>query len=178
MITGLNRFNIYLSAVVALGLLSGCQTKAHKKEKEVATLRLHIEVIPESMDFSTSVPIYRQNPVLVPVDKSPFLTEANVSAAKVVDVAGGFDLRVQFDREGSWLLESFTTTNPRKHIGIFSAFADGTNKQGRWLAAPMISRRISNGVLSFVPDASREEAETIARGLNNVAKQNQGKSKW
>ena len=43
-------------------------------------------------------------------------------------------------------------------------------KDYRWLAAPVISHRISDGVLVFTPDATREEAEEIALGLNNVSK--------
>jgi hypothetical protein len=43
-------------------------------------------------------------------------------------------------------------------------------KDCRWLAAPVISHRIGDGVLVFTPDATREEAEEIALGLNNVAK--------
>ena len=41
--------------------------------------------------------------------------------------------------------------------------------EARWLAAPRISQRIKDGVLVFTPDATREEAERIVRGLNNVA---------
>ena len=178
MITGLNRFNIYLLLALALALVSGCRTQGGKKDKEHATLRVHMEVVPESMDFSTSVPIYRAKPVMITVDKSPFLTEANVAEAKVVDIAGGYNLEIRFDRRGVWLLESYTTTNPGKHFAIFSAFVDKTKKQVRWLAAPVIAHRISDGVLSFAPDATREEAGDIARGLSNVAKENQKMNKW
>ena len=54
-------------------------------------------------------------------------------------------------------------------IAIFSQFGEEM-KDYRWLAAPVINRRISDGVLVFTPDATREEAEEIALGLNNVAK--------
>jgi hypothetical protein len=50
--------------------------------------------------------------------------------------------------------------------------------ESRWLAAPVIPRRISNGVLTFTPDASREEADLIAIGLNNVAKKVQDDLKF
>ena len=48
---------------------------------------------------------------------------------------------------------------------IFSEFG-----QARWLAAPMINKRISDGNYVFTPDATREEAERIVRGVNNVIK--------
>jgi hypothetical protein len=41
----------------------------------------------------------------------------------------------------------------------------------RWLAAPVISRRISNGVLVFTADCERDEADQLVLGLNNVTKQ-------
>lgn len=178
MITGRNRFNIYLLSVTVLALAAGCQTRGEQKEKGLATLRVHLEVIPQSMDFSTSVPIYREKPVMVTVDKSPFLTEANVAEAKVMDVPGGFDLQIKFDRRGTWLFEEYTTTNPGKHFVIFSAFGDKKKKEARWLGAPIINGRVSNGVLTFTPDATREEAELIARGLNIVAKKHLAESKW
>jgi preprotein translocase subunit SecD len=177
MIIGPKRFNIYLLCLVALAAATGCQT-SKKPEKALATLRLHLEVVPQSMDFSTQVPVYRARPVMVTVDKSPFLTEINLTSAKVVDVMGGFDLQIQFDRQGSWILEEYTTTNPGKHLAIFSTFAFQDKKEGRWLGAPVISRRISNGLLTFTPDASREEAEAIALELNNAAKKNKDESKW
>ena len=39
----------------------------------------------------------------------------------------------------------------------------------RWLAAPMITRPIENGVIAFTPDCTREEADIFVLGLNNVA---------
>ena len=40
---------------------------------------------------------------------------------------------------------------------------------GRWLAAPLITHRIGDGVLAFTPDMSRAEADQFVLGLNNVA---------
>ena len=185
MIIGRNRFNIYLLAALVLGLVVGCKTKSSPKdekakhEKEIiATLRVHLEVFPQSMDFSTTVPILRDHPVMITVDKSPFLTELNVANARVVDVLGGFNLEIEFDRQGSWLLESYTVSNPGKHFAVFSAWGDKKKKEARWLGAPVIAHKISNGVLSFTPDASREEAVDIAFGLNNAVKKNKEKSQW
>lgn len=185
MITARCRFNLYLLSALAAVLSCGCHTpsdtgtkeKTPHQSKELASLRIHIEVLPESMDFSTSVPIYRKQPVMVTVDKSPFLTEGDVAEAKVVDVPGGFDLQIKFNRHGTWLFEEYTTTNPDKHYAIFSTFGD-KKKQGRWLGAPKIKGRISTGILQFAPDATREEAEEIARGLTNAAKKNTGDTKW
>ena len=59
MVIGRSPFNIYLLLLLAGGLAGGCGSLGGKSKKPEATLRLHLEVIPESMDFSTTVPIYR-----------------------------------------------------------------------------------------------------------------------
>jgi len=176
MIIGRNRFNIYLLLAFTAALTFGCRS-TKKEEVPLSTVRIHQEVTASPMDFSVSVPVYRAQPVTVTVDKDPFLTEANVASAKVVDVLGGFNLQLEFDHRGALLLEQYTASNPGRRLGIFSMFGD-TKVESRWLAAPVISRRIGNGVLSFAPDASRAEAERVALGLNNVAKRNKEKSKW
>ena len=162
--TPVSRFNIYLCAgVIALVATCGCQSVGGKKE--ASTLRLHLEVTPDGTDRSTPVPIYRESPIYVNVEKAPFLDEGAVAKASVVEVMGGFSIFIQFDRRGSWLLEQYTVANKGRRIGVFSQFG-----QTRWLAAPIISKPIADGAFVFTPDATREEADRIVRGLNNVAK--------
>ena len=176
MTTGRTRFNICLLLLAAV-LAAGCQTHG-KKDKEVSTLRVHMETIPDMLSFSRTVEVFRAHPVSITVDTSPFLTEANVASAKVVESTNaGFDLQIHFDRRGTWLLEEYTTSNPGRHMAIFSEFGERL-KHSRWLAAPIIRRRISDGILTFTPDATKEEAEQIAAGLNAVAKKIEEKSKW
>jgi preprotein translocase subunit SecD len=105
------------------------------------------------------------------------LTELNVSSAKVVEVMGGFALQIEFNHSGNMLLEQYTAANPGRHLAVFSLFGK-KKEESRWLGAPIIAHRISNGILIFTPDASRDEAERIAAGLNNYAKKSLEKSKW
>ncbi|MFO1477069.1 MAG: hypothetical protein U1F98_10510 [Verrucomicrobiota bacterium] len=177
MSTGRSRFNIYLAGLLAAGLLAGCATDKENPNHEVANLRVHVQA-PAGAMFSTKVPVFRVNPVMFTIEKEPFLTEQLVSGARVVDVPGGFNLEIHFNRQGTWLLEEYTTTNPGKRLVIYSAFGDKDRKQSRWLGAPIISRRVDKGVISFAPDATRDEAELIARGLELVAKQNKDSNKW
>ena len=164
------RFNIYLLAVLAAAMACGCQSSGAKQSKKVvSTLRLHLETSSDQAKASESIPIYREKPVWVNVQKEPFLTEANVAQASVVDEVGGYVLRIQFDQSGTVLLEECTIANRGRKIAIFSQFGEHI-KDYRWLAAPVIGHRISGGVLTFTPDATREEADEIALGLNNVAK--------
>jgi hypothetical protein len=121
--------------------------------------------------------IYRASPVEMQVEKEAFLTEADVASARVVEVLGGFDIQIQMNREGTWMLQNYSASNSGKHYAIFSQFGE-KGKQARWLAAPIFKRLISDGMIQFTPDTSREEAEEIAKGLNNFAKKNENNQKW
>ena len=160
------RFNSYLFVALLSLCAVGC---AAIKKKEVATLRLHQEVNPDARERSSPVPIYRASPMYVNVEKGPFLIEGHVSKASVIDALGSFQILIQFNRTGTWLLEQYTTAHRGRRIAVFSQFGE----EARWLAAPVTNKRISDGVLVFTPDASREEAERIVLGLNNVAEEAQ-----
>jgi preprotein translocase subunit SecD len=95
-----------------------------------------------------------------------------VSRAQVVEDAGGFTLQIRFDRLGTQILENHTASRPGSRLAIFSEFGERLEK-ARWLAAPVIRHRISDGLLVFTPDADREEAGQIALGLNNLVRRSQ-----
>jgi preprotein translocase subunit SecD len=176
MITGRSRFNLYLLCAL-LALACGCQSPEEKKSKQFSTLRVHAEVEREERDFGTTVPIFREKPVMVTVNKDPFLTEADVSDARIVDESGVWSIQIQFTRRGTWLLEQQTTSNPGKHVAIFSEWG-ATPQKSRWLAAPIFRHRISDGRLTFTPDATHEEAEEIVMGLTNLVREVEKNSKW
>lgn len=170
-----SRFNIYLLAV-AIGVTAGCSTsgentgageKKKKKDKEATTLRLHLEVNPDGSGRNSPVKILRTDPVVINVDLKPFLTEGDIEQAWVIDELGGFALKLQYRApDGVRLLEMYTGSYKGKRIAVFSQFGDA-----RWLGAPLITQRITNGGFVFTPDTTREEADRIVRGLNNVAKE-------
>jgi preprotein translocase subunit SecD len=164
------RFNIYLGLALALTAVCGCKTPGETNPKKLlSTLRLHLEASRDGTKANEPVPIYREKPVMINVQKEPFLTEGSVVEAKVIDVIGGFALRIRFDHPGTALFEEYTTANLGRRIAVFSQFGEKI-KDNRWLAAPIIARRTTSGVFTFTPDATREESEEIALGLNNVAK--------
>jgi preprotein translocase subunit SecD len=164
-------FNTYLSALLVL-VAAGCRTEGDankgldtkKKGKELSTLRFHLETFPDQPERTETIKVHRETPVEVTVERRSCLDEREIEEASVVDWMDTFVLRIRFTRRGGWLLENLTASNIGKRLAISSQFG-----QTRWLAAPMIMRRISDGVFYFAPDASREEAERIARGLNNAA---------
>jgi preprotein translocase subunit SecD len=160
-------FNINL--LCALALACGCASDSPSRKSKVdkraeASLRLYLEVNPDGSDRNETVQIGRAQPFAVNVEKKAFLTEFNIERASVVDALGGFSISVLFSKEGGWLLEQYTTANKGRRIAIAAEFGEM-----RWLAAPVIRERRADGTLVFTPDATREEAERIASGVNRVA---------
>ena len=172
-------FNTYLFLALLLisSLCEAAETEKKQDEsnqkKQASTLRLFLEVNQAMADHAQQIPIFRAQPVKVNVEKEEVLNEGNLDQASVIDQDGVVLIKVQFDKRGSWLLENITASNAGKRIAIFSQFG-----ASRWLAAPVISKRIGDGVLIFTPDANRQEAERIVRGLNNVAAKAKKKNKF
>jgi hypothetical protein len=173
------RFNLYLCAGLCLTLVltGGCQTEKHKRKYQPSTLQVHVEIHSDGTNLSERVPIYRQHPFMVNVDKEPILTELNMAGAQVVEVVGGFAIHLQFDRQGSIVLEQNSVDHQGRRFAIYCEFGEKL-KEKRWLAAPIVSRRISNGILVFTPDATREEADELVFGLNNIARGVKKKTAW
>lgn len=163
-----NAINPFLAGaclIAVLALAVGCASSEEKqKRKEASSLRLFLEQEFDPGDKTTLVPVYRANPELVRIEKVPFLDEGHLTNADVVDVVGGFAIVVTFDFHGTLVLENISNSFRGRRIAVYSMFTDG-----RWLAAPVIGGRITDGRLVFTPDCTREEAERIVRGLNNVA---------
>ena len=164
------RHNLYLLALaLSFGLASGCAT-GKKADKEVAALRVHLQSS-EHVTATQTVSVLRANPLAVPIFTDPILTEANLTGAALLDTPVGFAIEVQFNQTGALTLEQFTSSNPGKHLVIFGQWSEKV-ADSRWLAVPLITRRVANGTLSFTPDCSRTEAEQFVKGLKNSAKKN------
>lgn len=177
MITGRGRFNLYLLLAICALSVCGCQTHKDNKAKHLATLRVHLEASPDDNGRTTKVPIYRAQPFEMEIQQDPILTEADVASAHVVEAIGGFELQIQMNQRGTWLLQQYSASDRGKHFAIFSQFGE-KGKVSRWLGAPQFGRLISDGVIQFTPDASRDEADEIALGLNHIAKKNEDNQKW
>ena len=173
------RFNIYLAVALTLLFATGCATDPKKKEKKQATvLSLHLQVAPGQDAGSArnqTVSINRENPLALLVETSPFADGADVEEASVVNEYGSFSLRLKLSFHGALLLDQMTSANRNdKRIAVFCAW----DKEKRWLAAPVIRQRISDGIFTFTPDATLAETERIVRGLNNVAKELKKRDTW
>lgn len=168
-----NRKSAFLRAAVlasfCLVLFSGCQTSGKKKDKDkqVTFMRLHLEANPDGTRHTRTVPVYRASPANITVAADAALDEGFMSRAEVVEVDehGGFAIKITFNEEGARRLDYLTTANKGKRIAVLARWTED-----RWLAAPLLSKRIANGVFVFTPDATREESERIVLGLGNVIK--------
>ncbi len=153
-------------AIFALAFLCGCQTD--KNAKQVSALRLHIEVTVPTQTSET-VSVFRAAPTRFTILKEPVLTEADITAAALIRSHGGFAVQIQFNEQALWILEQYSAANPGKHFVIYGQWGEKL-ADGRWLAAPLITKRISDGILTFTADMSHDEAEQFITGLNNVVK--------
>jgi hypothetical protein len=162
-------FNINLLLALLLLGATGCQTPEQKQEKQTATLRIHLETNPLPLGRSELITVLRAAPIKVMVEKTPFLHEGHLTSARLLENADGFALQIQLNQQGQWLLEQYTAANSRRRIAIRSQFRQGTNVFDRWLGAPLVSGRVTDGILAFTPDADYEEAKIIVRGWNNSA---------
>lgn len=161
-------FNIYLLAAI---ILAGCKSPQEKRDakqsseqkKQLSTIRFHLEATGDSSERAGGVPILRASPMYVNIVRESFLDERDVVSANLNDHMGSFVIQIQLDEHGTFVLDNLSAANKGKRIAIMCEFGDR-----RWLAAPIISRRMSDGMITFTPDATREEAERIVRGLNNA----------
>lgn len=152
---------------MAAALVCGCQT--NKKKDEISMLRVHLQASPHTVGATVNITVLRSNPVSVTIAHDPILTEASVVAAHVIETPGGFAVEIQFDESATLMLEQYSSANPGLHFVIFGQWGEKA-ADGRWLAAPLITRRIANGQLAFTPDITRAQADRFVLGLNNVAK--------
>jgi hypothetical protein len=170
MVSRTTRFNIYLLLIAGLVAVAGCQSPETKREKQLATVRVHLEVGQGRPGQNLQVSVLRAAPMLINVERNPFLNEIHVASAKVEDTPGGFLLAIQLNQQGQWLLEQYTAANSNRRLAIRCQWGVPPDVQDRWLAAPLVTRRIKDGLLTFTPDATRDEAEQIAIGLNNLSR--------
>lgn len=166
------RFNLFLAAAAMLVSLCGCGTFGHK-DQPISAMRVHIETGSDNTTAAgttETVSVLRADPVLVTIDKDPILTEANIVAAKVISTPDAPAIEVRFDDNGTWILEQYSASNPGRHFVIFGQWGKKL-KNSRWLAAPLITGRITDGILSFTPDMTLAEANEFVQGLNYVARE-------
>lgn len=126
-------FNIFFAAFLSL-LIAGCAAvkegeHAVNPKKEQSTIRLYLEG--QKADRTTSGTVMvTSNRFLYTVERDPFLDEADLSKATLVDHPDGtFSIQLTFDDHGALLLDMYTASHKGKHIVIFSQFPDPDKKK-------------------------------------------------
>ena len=163
----LSRFNLYL--LIALTGMAGSACQSSKSKKVETTLRIHTEARDEA-SFTRTVKVFKDETVTMIINEMPLLSDADVVDAQVVEALGGFAIQFKFNPMGRWQLDKHTGINIGRHYAIFVLFGEKPSV-ARWIAAPIISNRIANGVIIFTPDCTREEAELIVQGLPQEQKE-------
>lgn len=158
-------FNTYLLWALGAVLAAGCASPDRKKSSP--TVRVYLEVNPAESGKYQTVPIGEKPLFEVTVSKDPFLTEHHIKEARVRDDGlGGFEMSIEYNRPGRWLLEEYSTACRGKRAAVLVTMDDLT----RYVAAPVMNKHIGDGVLTFTPDLTRQEAEDLARRLNEEEK--------
>lgn len=164
-------FNLLLVLSLASGLVSGAaessdtSRKRSRKPKPVERIRVHVESRHDIAERSLKVEV-GQGPgaMKFQVEKLPILNEVHVERAALLEVPGGFQVQLKFDSLGAKILESYTAAAAGRHLLLLTEF----DEESRWIAAPLIRRRIGDGVLAFSPQITREEADRLVKGLNQA----------
>lgn len=149
-------------ALVLSGLLMGCASQS-KRDEKLSTIRLHLEVNPLMERRTMIATVLRAHPVRFTVAEEPLLHEGYLDDVQIVTQDNMPALRLKFDDFGAQILANYTAINIGKHIAVMAQFPEP-----RWLAAPVITHRITNGVFTFTPDADLAECRRIVDGLNLV----------
>ncbi|MGA2176539.1 MAG: hypothetical protein ABSH38_16305 [Verrucomicrobiota bacterium] len=119
-------FNIYL-ALAGVFLASGCagdKSAGIHGKKELSTIRLYLEENRADTTSTGTVLVTRQQFPMV-IDREPFLTEADLSKAMLIDDPGpdgSYAIQLLFNEHGTLLLDMTTTANKGRHIVVFSQF--------------------------------------------------------
>ncbi|MBL9137822.1 MAG: hypothetical protein JNK85_18280 [Verrucomicrobiales bacterium] len=164
--------NLVLALFVAASASAGPDPAptlhAARKPKAVKRFRVHVESKHDIPERSLIVELGKPNPVKFTAEKLPILNEVHVTKAALLDEIGGFKVQISFNTLGAKILESYTAAAAGRHLLIMTEI-DG---EARWLGAPLIRRRLGDGVLEFVPNATREDMERMVSGLNKEVRKN------
>jgi hypothetical protein len=174
-------FNWYLLCLVMLALTlgTGCTSiEDRRKNRAFYTELWFHRVPPQNTPETNRVMIIELAGMRMPVERRPWLTEENLVDASVIDSpGGGYGLELRFDDHGRLLLESFSSANRGQHVAIFVRYGVRKDQkevplEERWLAAPLISRPIVEGIVTFTPNVPKPELYRIVDGLQKAAELN------
>lgn len=175
-------FNIYFLAAL-LAFAAGCSSSGGLfHHPQLATIRLYLQTGPEASGAGKVLVTREKIPMTI--EREPFLDESDLSKAQLIDEPDGtYSIELTFDDHGAMVLDMQTVSEKGRCIVIYSHFPPPGTREGEapkpgaggkktsgWISAVRINGRLSNGSLVFTPDVSRDDAQRIVTGLNNVIK--------
>lgn len=167
---GINSFLTLLGLALFAGCASPSGSEDEKAPKDAYAV---VQVYGESSGSpdwrSRKIEIVRSAPITMNINSEAFIDERDVARAQVVDSVGGFAIVIELTSHGLMALNMETASLRGRRMAVFGRWNEKKVSKARWLAAPMITRPIENGVIAFTPDCTREEADIFVLGLNNVA---------
>src|SRR4051795_1563256 len=97
------RFNIYF--LLALTLIAGpscrstkpTESTKNKPLRQLTRLSIYLETRADASNRHQVASIFREHPIPITVEKSPFLNEHYIAEASIVETVGGFTIQLQFD---------------------------------------------------------------------------------
>lgn len=161
--------------VIGLLLTGSCASTSSGKDDgkapkdALSVIQVYGETDPSPDWRARKIQVIRNAPVELNIAREPFLTEADVARAQVIESVGGFAIAIEFTSHGLLALHMETSSLRGRHLAIYGRWNEKKVAMQRWLAAPLITRPVENGVLAFTPDCTREEADLFVLGLNNTA---------
>ena len=167
-------FNLYFAAGLIL-LLGGCATSKDPNDKLTTMLRGHLEALPRGVVPTSEIVVYRAHPVTLKIENLHVLTEDNIIGARVVEQMGTYAIEIKIDQWAVPLIEHSSSSHQGRRLAIQAQWGP-KQENYRWLAAPKMTRRITDGTFTFTPDATLEECYQIVTGLNNKARKS--KKAW
>lgn len=165
-------FNIILP-LLAAGVFAGCETPKKKGEAKtpkatkdnISTIRFHLEAHPSDGDRTMMAKVGRTRPMQMVLMASPMITEANVLKAEAWNTTDGLvAIRLELDRIGRRILMINSGSQRGGRMAVSSHFPEP-----HWIGVVRFDRVMSEGVITFIPDATPEESDRIVEGLSIVA---------
>lgn len=165
-------------AAVALTVAAGCKSPEQRNRNKVHYTELFFHGgAPGGLADTNRVMVVNVAGYPVAIQKQAFLTEVDLEDAEVVDSpGGGYALRLSYNDHGRLVLDTYAAANRGKQIAIFARYGVRKDKEVPltevWLAAPLMTRQIPDGIITFTPTVDKEELYRILDGLRNAIEVN------
>lgn len=171
-----SRISLCVLLVSAL-VLGGCATTKDPRDKLSTVMRIHLESQEDQLIPPKPIAVFRESPLLLSVESLYLATEENLVSARIINQMGTYAIELKFDQWTSPLLSHNSSSWQGRRIAIQAQWGP-KHEYTRWLAAPVMDRHITDGTLTFTPDASLEEVQDIVTGLNNAIRKTRKPLEW